>query len=142
MNYSLYILVSLSLLSLIFIPNMIVADSEERTCKDLVTENTWRSEDHDDNKESEKEFERSVENDSLCETTEKHDKEELTGEIDDWTDFKETQNYKTADNDQKECMKQFFELPDNGKPALQGYELEYCGWGDHKGHDDHVGNKD
>lgn len=128
MNYLLYILVSLSLLSLVFMPNAIVA--EKRECTDNKVTKEWNSEDHDDNKESEREFEESVKNESLCETTERHDKEELKGEIDDWTDFKQTENYRSATTEQKECLKEYFDLPDqdNGEKALQGYELEYCGW--------------
>lgn len=116
-------------LLLLLIP-IVAVNAEERKCEDLFSQKTWNSEDHDDNKESEKAFEKSLEQDTLCETTIKHDHEKLKGEIDDWTDFKETKNYQSATLDQKACLKEYFDLPDqdNGEKALQGYELEYCGW--------------
>ena len=114
---------------LVFIP---VTYAEKRECTDLTTTETWKSEGHDDNKESEKGFEKSVNSDNLCETSKKHDHEQIKGEIDDWSDFKRTTNYKTATAEQKECLKEYFDLPDqdNGEKALQGYELEYCAWDD------------
>lgn len=126
MNLELF-LIGISILLLVFVP---VTYAEVRECTDLTTTEKWKSEGHDDNKESEKEFEKSVKSDNLCETTKKHDLEQLKGEIDDWTDFKQTNNYKTATHEQKECLKEYFDLPDqdNGEKALQGYELEYCGW--------------
>ncbi len=105
-----------------------IAYAEERECADKQVTETWKSEDHGDNKESEKEFEKSVSNDSLCITGKLHDHEEIKGEITDWTDFKQTENYQSATHEQKECLKEYFDLPDDGKPALQGYELEYCAW--------------
>lgn len=118
------LLVGISTLLLI-IP---IVSAEERECADLTTTEKWKSEGHDDNKASEKEFEKSVTHDSLCETGKKHDHEELKGEITDWTDFKETENFRTATHEQKECLKEHFDLPDDGEKALQGYELEYCAW--------------
>lgn len=123
--------IQLSILGIVLLMVTVpIVYAEERECKDLVTDMEWNSEGHDDNKESEKAFEESVENDSLCETTKKHDHEKLKGEIDDWTDFKQTENYKSATTEQKQCLKEYFDLPDqdNGEKALQGYELEYCGW--------------
>lgn len=124
MNLRMFML-GISLMLLIFIP---VTYAEERECTDLTTSEKWNSNDHDDNKESEKAFEKSVSHDNLCETGKKHDHEELKGEITDWTDFKQTKNYKTATHEQKECLKEYFDLPDDGEKALQGYELEYCAW--------------
>ena len=43
----------------------------------MTREVKYNSEDHDDNKETEKEFKKSLKQDSLCEFTERHDKEEL-----------------------------------------------------------------
>ncbi len=102
--------------------------AEERECKDLVSKETYNSEGHDDNKQSSKEFKKSLEQDSLCEFTEKHDKEHIDGVVKDWTDFKQTRVYQTATHEQKECLKEYFDLPDDGHKALQGYEAEYCGW--------------
>lgn len=54
-----------------------VTYADKRECNDLTREVKYNSEDHDDNKESEKGFKKSLKQDSLCEFTEKHDKEEL-----------------------------------------------------------------
>ncbi|MFN2435404.1 MAG: hypothetical protein ABR515_08535, partial [Nitrososphaeraceae archaeon] len=58
-----------------------VTYADKRECKDSTKEVKYNSEDHDDNIESEKAFKKSLKQDSLCEFTEKHDKEELKGEV-------------------------------------------------------------
>jgi hypothetical protein len=52
-----------------FIDNPI-SYAEKRECKDLTREVKYNSGDHDDNKESEKAFKKSLKQDSLCEFTE------------------------------------------------------------------------
>lgn len=61
---------------------------QKKECKDLAREVKYNSQDHDDNKESQKAFKKSLEQDSLCEFTEKHDKEEL-GEVKNWDEIQE-----------------------------------------------------
>ena len=61
--------------------NTPISYAEKRECKDLTREIKYNSEGHDDNKESEKAFKKSLKQDSLCEFTERHDKEELKGEV-------------------------------------------------------------
>ena len=52
------------------------------------------------------------------------------GEIDDWTQFKRSQVYSTATQEQRDCLKEYFDSPDDGEKALQAYELSYCGYDD------------
>ena len=115
-------------LGILYVVN--TAHAEKRECKDLVSSEQYNSEGHNDNKESNKEFKKSIEQDTLCKFTEKHDKEQIEGVVKDWTDFKESRVYQTATHEQKECLKEYFDLPDDGHKALQGYEAEYCGWDD------------
>ena len=105
-----------------------VSYAEKRECKDLAREVKQNSQDHDDNKESQKAFKKSLEQDSLCEFTEKHDKEELKGEVKNWDEYKKSEVYQTSNKEQKDCQQKGFKSPDDGEKALQGYEIEYCGW--------------
>ena len=105
-----------------------VTYADKRECNDLTREVKYNSEDHDDNKESEKGFKKSLKQDSLCEFTEKHDKEELKGEFKNWEEYKKTEVYHSSTEEQKDCQKESFKSPDDGDKALQGYEIEYCGW--------------
>jgi len=105
-----------------------VTYADKRECKDLTREVKYNSEDHKDNKESEKAFKKSLKQHSLCEFTEKHDKEELKGEVKNWQEFKKTEVYQSSTEEQKDCQRESFESPDDGDKALQGYEIEYCGW--------------
>ena len=105
-----------------------VSYAEKRECKDLAREVKYNSQDHDDNKESQKAFKKSLEQDSLCEFTEKHDKEELKGEVKNWDEYKKSEVYQTSNKEQKDCQQEGFKSPDDGEKALQGYEIEYCGW--------------
>ena len=104
-----------------------VTYADKRECKDLTREVKYNSEDHKDNKESEKAFKKSLKQHSLCEFTEKHDKEELKGEVKNWQEFKKTEVYQSSTEEQKDCQRESFESPDDGDKALQGYEIEYCG---------------
>ena len=71
----------------------------------MTKEVKYNSEDHDDNKESEKEFKKSLEQDSLCEFTERHDKEELKGEVKNWDEYKKSEVYQTSNKEQKTVKK-------------------------------------
>ena len=126
-NHNLFLLIGMILTTVAFTDTPI-SYAEKRECKDLTRQINYNSEDHDDNKESEKAFKKSLKQDSLCEFTEKHDKEELTGEVKDWGEYQKTEVYQTSNKEQKECQKEGFISPDNGEKALQGYEIEYCGW--------------
>ena len=99
-----------------------VSYAEKRECKDLAREVKYTSQDHDDNKESQKAFKKSLEQDSLCEFTEKHDKEELKGEVKNWDEYKKSEVYQTSNKEQKDSQKEGFKSPDDGEKALQGYE--------------------
>jgi hypothetical protein len=122
-----FLLIGMILTAVAFTDNPI-SYADKRVCKDLTKEVKYKSEDHDDNKESEKAFKKSLKQDSLCEFTEKHDKEELKGEVKNWDEYQKTQVYQTSNKEQKECQKESFKSPDEGEKALQGYEIEYCGW--------------
>jgi len=126
-NHNLFLLIGMILTTVAFTDTPI-SYAEKRECKDLTRQINYNSEDHGDNKESEKAFKKSLKQDSLCEFTEKHDKEELTGEVKDWGEYQKTEVYQTSNKEQKECQKEGFISPDNGEKALQGYEIEYCGW--------------
>ena len=126
-NHNLFLLIGMILTTVAFTDTPI-SYAEKRECKDLTRQINYNSEDHDDNKESEKAFKKSLKQDSLCEFTEKHDKEELTGEVKDWGEYQKTEVYQTSNKEQKECQKEGFISPDNGEKALQGYEIEYCRW--------------
>jgi hypothetical protein len=126
-NHNLFLLIGMILTAVAFTDTPI-SYAEKRECKDLTRQINYNSEDHDDNKESEKAFKKSLKQDSLCEFTEKHDKEELTGEVKDWGNYQKTEVYQTSSKEQKECQKEGFISPDDGEKALQGYEIEYCGW--------------
>ena len=122
---------SLLLVGLIFITVALatpVTYADKRECKDLTREIKYNSEDHKDNKESEKAFKKSLKHDSLCEFTEKHDKEEIKGEVKSWQEYTKTDVYQSSTEEQKDCQKESFNSPDDGDKALQGYEIEYCGW--------------
>lgn len=125
-NYKQLLLVGMIFMTVaIYTP---VTYADKRECKDLTREVKYNSEDHDDNKESEKAFKKSLKQDSLCEFTEKHDKEELKGEVKNWDEYKKTEVYQSSTEEQKDCQKGSFKSPDDGDKALQGYEIEYCGW--------------
>ena len=125
-NYKMLLLVGMIVMTVaICIP---VTYADKRECKDLTREVKYNSEDHKDNKESEKAFKKSLKQHSLCEFTEKHDKEELKGEVKNWQEFKKTEVYQSSTEEQKDCQRESFESPDDGDKALQGYEIEYCGW--------------
>ncbi|HEY7696641.1 MAG TPA: hypothetical protein VH797_11145 [Nitrososphaeraceae archaeon] len=126
-DHNLFLLIGMILTAVAFTDTPI-SYAEKRECKDLTRQINYNSEDHDDNKESEKAFKKSLKQDSLCEFTEKHDKEELTGEVKDWGNYQKTEVYQTSSKEQKECQKEGFISPDDGEKALQGYEIEYCGW--------------
>jgi hypothetical protein len=125
-NYKLLLLVGMIGITVaIYTP---VTYADKRECKDSTREIKYNSEDHDDNKESEKTFKKFLKQNSLCEFTEKHDKEELKGEVKNWEEYKKTEVYQSSTEEQKDCQKESFKSPDEGDKALQGYEIEYCGW--------------
>jgi hypothetical protein len=120
----------ISILVMIFVTLVLInpINAEERQCKDRTGSLEYNSENHKDNPESKKGFEKSLKEDSLCKFTEKHDKEQIAGEITNEDKLKKSIPYRTATLEQKECIDHYFKLPDDGQKALQGYEIEYCGW--------------
>jgi hypothetical protein len=125
-NYKMLLLVGMIVMTVAICTPVTYADKRE--CKDLTREVKYNSEDHKDNKESEKAFKKSLKQDSICVFTEKHDKEELKGEIKNWQEYRKTEVYQSSTEEQKDCQRESFESPDDGDKALQGYEIEYCGW--------------
>ena len=117
----------ISILVMIFLASVIVSPihAEERECGDIK----WDSEGHDDNKAKNK-----LESDSykkdICQVSKDVDHMKTKGEIDDWTQFKRSQVYSTATQEQRDCLKEYFDSPDDGEKALQAYELSYCGYDD------------
>jgi Cft2 family RNA processing exonuclease len=67
-NHIRLLLIGMIFPTVAFIDNPI-SYAEKRECKDLAREAKYNSEDHDDNKESEKAFKNSLKQDSLCEFT-------------------------------------------------------------------------
>ena len=112
------------ILTMVAVTDTPVSYAEKRECKDVAREVKYNSQDYDDNKESQKAFKKSLEQDSLCEFTEKHDKEELKGEVKNWDEYKKSEVYQTSNKEQKDCQQEGFKSPDDGKKALQGYEIE------------------
>jgi hypothetical protein len=109
-----------------------VVFAEERECEDIKGEMDWTSEGHDDNEASEKHFDKMIEGSStICEVAKAVDHEKADGEITDWTDFKETFTYQGTSEEVQECLKERFDLPDDGRKALQGYEIQDCATGDY-----------
>ena len=88
-----------------------ISYAEKRECKDLTKEIKYNSEGHEDNKESEKAFKKSLNQDSLCEFTERHDKEELKGEVKNSDDYQRQEVSQTSNKEQKECREEDFKSP-------------------------------
>ena len=102
---------------------------EKRECEDLVSSEKWGSQAHDDNKASNKEFKKSLYQDSLCEFGQKVDDEKIDGAVKDYTEFKTTHVYNTSTREQRECLNEGHDSPDDdGDKNLAGYEIEYCAW--------------
>lgn len=90
--------------------------------------------DHDDNNPSEKKFEKMVFGSAtLCEIAFCYDNDECKGELDssDHDDFQTTIAYEGASEDQQDCLKYRYNLPDGGEKALQAYELYDCAVGNY-----------
>ena len=118
--------------SLLFASIVLVSSNtsfaDNRECKDLTVSIKYDSEGHKDNPESKTGFWKSLKNDSLCQFTEKHDKEQISGEVTSWKKIESGNVWKSSTEEQKECIREAFNSPDNGEKAAQGYEFEYCGW--------------
>lgn len=124
--------INLLYISLLFASIVMVCGNnsyaDKRECKDLITSIEYDSEGHKDNPQSKKGFNKALSTDSLCEFTEKHDKEQIAGEVTSWDKLTNSQVWKSANEEQKSCLQEGYESPDDGHKAIQGYEIEYCGW--------------
>ena len=88
----------------------------------------WGDKSHGYNKPSSKKFNQELNNTDICNISKNIDHMKSKGAVKDWTEFKTTSVYKTADAEQKKCLKEAFDSPDsNHKKNLADYELSYCG---------------
>jgi len=99
------------------------AFGDDRECGALK----WDSEGHTDHQPKEK-LKHDVYNKDICQVSKDIDHMKTKGEIRDWTQFKDSKVYFTATQEQRDCLKEYFDSPDDGHKALQAYELSYCGW--------------
>ena len=89
---------------------------------------SWGDTKHGNNKPSTKKFNQELNNTDICNMSKDIDHMKSKGAVKDWTEFKTTSIYKTADGEQKKCLKKAFDSPDsNHKKNLADYELSYCG---------------
>jgi len=123
----LYIIIAVLTIVFVLVGTIVLlhAFAEERQCGDIK----WESEGHDDNKAKEKLKSDSYKKD-ICQVSKDVDHMKTKGEIDDWTQFKRSQVFATATQEQRDCLKEYFDSPDDGEKALQAYELSYCGYDD------------
>jgi len=92
--------------------------AEKKECDGM----SWGDKAHDDNKPSKKHFKEGLDSD-ICSLSKDIDHMKAKGNIKNFSEFKETNVYKSADEDQKKCLKKAFNLGD----SLADYEIEYCG---------------
>jgi hypothetical protein len=100
-------------------------DNDNEECKKVGNN-------HDGNKASEQKFYSLMNKTEFCDFVKMHDAEKIEGEIredskHDWHWFTSTKVWETAFEEAKFCMLERFDLPNNGKKTLGGYELEECG---------------
>ena len=108
-----------------------VYGNEDRYCVDYHGEYDWDSTDHKSGSQSEKEFDKMIEHNTVCEISKAIDHEDVEGEIKshEWNEFKDSAVWITADDDIRDCFEDRFDLPNDGKKHLAAYEIEECAWG-------------
>ena len=114
---------------LIFVMPMGLANSEK--CTDIKGTEKWDGTGHGDNSPSSKKFEKMLNDDAvtICELAEDIDHMKVRGSVDDWSDFKETTVYMGSSDNVQDCLKDRFDLPDDGHKELQSYEIMDCAVG-------------
>jgi hypothetical protein len=102
-------------------------------CEDIKGTESWSSEGHGDNSPSESKFNKMLKDDSvsICELAEDIDHMKVKGSVDDWSDFKQTTVYMGSSENVQDCLKDRFDLPDDGHKELQSYEIQKCATGDY-----------
>ena len=100
-------------------------------CEDIAGVEKWNGNDHNDNNPSESEFKDHLDEMTFCEFTEDIDKMEKEGAIredtkHDWEYFEDTMVYQSAGEETQECLKDKYDLPDDGKKNLEAYEFLDC----------------
>lgn len=104
-------------------------------CEDVKGVMKWKPTDHDDNNPSEKKFEKMIfkENATTCEVAKAYDHDIVKGTIEkeDWKEFKISFVYEGTSEDVQDCLDYRYKLPDDGKPALQAYEILDCAVGNY-----------
>lgn len=104
-------------------------------CEDITGTEKWDGEGHDDNNPSENKFDKMIfeDNETTCEVAEAIDHMEIKGEIKEheWDEFEETFTYQATSEEVQECMEDRFDLPDDGKKHLAGYEIKDCATGNY-----------
>ena len=102
---------------------IVSADGNKRECGGIK----WTDKGHDDNKPKEK-LNKEVYNSDICKASKDIDHMKIKGAIKDWTEFKTSDVYNTSTDEQKKCLKEHFDSPDNHRKNLADYELSYCGF--------------
>ncbi len=101
----------ISILVCLFVTLVLInpINAEERQCGDIK----WQSEGHSDHQPKEK-LKHDVYSKDICEVSKDIDHMKTKGEIDDWTQFKRSQVFATATQEQRDCLKEYFDSPDDG----------------------------
>jgi hypothetical protein len=115
------------------IPFSYVHYSYAEKCEDIKGKESWSPEGHGDNSPSEKKFKSMLNDDSvtICEMAEAIDHMKVKGSVGDWSDFEQTTVYQGTSEKVQDCLKDRFDLPDDGEKELQAYEIQKCATGDY-----------
>lgn len=124
---------SILLLGLVFLLAVPLVKVSAEKCEDIAGTSNWGSTSHGDNSPSEKQFKKMLNDDSvtICELAEDIDHMKVKGSVSDWSDFKETTVYMGSSENVQDCLKDRFDLPDDGHKELQAYEIQKCAVGDY-----------
>ncbi|WP_411753286.1 hypothetical protein [Serratia sp. (in: enterobacteria)] len=120
--------------SLLFASSIPLVTVSAEKCEDITGVEKWGSESHGDNNPSEKKFEKMLNDESvgICKLAQAIDHMEVTGSVDDWSDFKETTVFMGTTEKVQDCLKDRYELPDDdGDEHLADYEIQKCATGDY-----------
>lgn len=128
-----FIITLLVLGGLVSVSTLASGEARGEECEDIKGEESWGSESHGDNNPSENKFDEMIFEDdaTTCEVAEAIDHMEIEGEIKEheWDEFEETFTYQATSEEVQECFKDRFDLPDDGKKHLAGYEILDCSVG-------------
>lgn len=126
------LLIAIALLAIIAINthgNFALAEK----CEDIKGVEKWNPEGHDDNSPSSSKFKKMLNDETvtICELAKSIDHMEVKGSVKDWSDFKETTVFMSTTEKVQDCLKDRYDLPDDGDKALQAYEIQKCATGDY-----------